>query len=64
MTDLDLARQDVAETLEAYSCAMTIIAQAHAALMADKPTKAKSLLMLAMAANACEIEWEEVVRAH
>lgn len=61
--DLEIARQDLAETMEALKGAMGVIGEAHVALMENKPTKAKSLLMLALAANACEIEWSEVTRA-
>lgn len=60
VTDLELLRQDLEEMTAAVKGAMSIIVQAHAALMAAKPTKAKSLLLLGMAADACEIEWSEV----
>lgn len=60
VTDLELLRQDLEEMTAAVKGAMSIIVQAHAALMEQKPTKAKSLLLLGMAADACEIEWSEV----
>ena len=60
MPELELLRQDLEEMTAAVKGAMSIIVQAHAALMDQKPTKAKSLLLLGMAADACEIEWSEV----
>lgn len=60
MTDLDLARQDVAETLEAYAGAMRAVRGASRALFEGKAAKARALLFQALAAHGAEVAWSDV----
>lgn len=60
MTDLEFVQRDLDEALEAYAGAMGAIRKAHKLLVAGKVQVAKSILLMAIAADEHECEWSDV----